>query len=566
MVPNDLSILIGGEAGQGLVTAGTVLAKALVRTGYWISVTQSYESRIRGGHNTYTVRCGPRRILAPRESVDLLIALTPATARIHREQLTDRALLIVDAASDLPDQDSCLRVPYKDLGEAKMATMAAIGVAGAVLGLDRELMGQTVNDILGTKHPEMTAANQRVLSNAYQWVNGHNGPTLRLPEIASGPRRMLLDGNEAIAIGAMSAGVRFCSYYPMTPGSSIMQAVITHAQKVGVVVEQAEDEVAAINMAIGAAYAGAPSMVSTSGGGFALMVEGVSLAAMMETPVVVVVAQRPGPATGLPTRTEQADLEFVLHSGHGEWPRAVLAPGDVEECFHLTRRAFDLADKYQGPMFILTDQFLADSSRSVDAFDIAGLPTVAPHVASVAPSASYKRYAITESGVSPRLIPCETSHLVVTDSDEHDEAGHITEDLNIRVQMVDKRRRKERGIIAEVIPPTRSGDECPDLLLVSWGSTKGSAQEAAAVLSEKGRRTGTLHFSQVWPLVPELFVEDLRKAGQVVCIESNATAQFARLIRRETGFHITKHVLRYDGLPITPEYILHHLQKADWSK
>jgi len=316
-------------------------------------------------------------------------------------------------------------------------------------------------------------------------------------------------------------------------------------------------------MAVGASYAGAPSMVSTSGGGFALMVEGVSLAAMLETPVVVVVAQRPGPATGLPTRTEQGDLGFVLHSGHGEWPRAVFAPGDVEECFHLMRKAFDLAEKYQGPMFLLTDQFLADSIRSVEPFDVAGLSTVAPQVAQPDNSKPYRRYAITESGVSPRLIPCETTHLVVTDSDAHDEEGHITEDLGIHVEMVNKRLRKGRGIRREVVPPTRTGDESPDLLLVNWGSTKGSAQEAAEILQNQGRNVGTLHFSQVWPLVSDTFLDHLERAREVVCVESNATGQFAALIRRETGFHITRHLLRYDGLPITPEYILRKLDQPE---
>jgi len=563
MASKDLSILICGEAGQGLVTGGTILAKALMRSGFRVVVTQSYESRIRGGHNTFAIRYALGRVITPRESVDLLLALTPATVDMHRSQLTPHARTIVDTAYGLARSDSQIAVPFRELAEPRMFTMAASAVAAALLGLERDLLGQTVNDLLGTKHPELTEANQKVLSKAYEWVGQNGFPRLGPPPAPQASPQMLMDGNEAIAAGAMSAGVRFCSYYPMTPGSSIMQAMITHAKRVGVVVEQAEDEIAAINMAIGASYAGAPSMVSTSGGGFALMVEGVSLAAMMETPVVVVVAQRPGPATGLPTRTEQADLEFVLHSGHGEFPRAIFAPADVEECFHLTRRAFDLAEKYQGPMFLLTDQFLADSLRSVEPFDAANLPTVAPQVAGADLPGPYRRYAITDTGLSPRLVPCETPHLVITDSDEHDEEGHITEDLGIRVRMVDKRLRKGRGICGEALPPQATGHESPDLLLVGWGSTKGAMEEAGAVLRDKGKRVGTLHFSQVWPLVADLFVPRLEKAGHVVCIESNATAQFARLIRRETGFHIGRHILRYDGLPITTEYILRQLEASE---
>jgi len=301
-------------------------------------------------------------------------------------------------------------------------------------------------------------------------------------------------------------------------------------------------------------------MVATSGGGFALMVEGVSLAAMTETPVVVVVAQRPAPATGLPTRTEQGDLEFVLHSGHGEFPRAIFAPGTIEECFHLTRSALELAERYQGPMFLLTDQFLADSYRAVMPFGVENLIPVCA-LAEVVGSSPYLRFAITESGASPRLFPGITENLVVADSDEHTEDGHITEDLSVRRQMVEKRLRKGEWIRAEVISPEMEGEENPDLLLVSWGSSKGAAQEAASHMKSNGEKVATLHFSQVWPLVPEQFMSHLESARQVVSIEGNAFGQLGRLIRRETGFYIKKKLLRYDGLPVTPESILQELSR-----
>lgn len=290
------------------------------------------------------------------------------------------------------------------------------------------------------------------------------------------------------------------------------------------------------------------------------MVEGVSLAAMTETPLVVVVAQRPGPATGLPTRTEQADLELVLHAGHGEFPRAIFAPGTVEECFHLTRRAFEMAEQYQGPMFLLTDQFLADSYRAVIPFDVENLRPVNVGTDAVG-SSPYERFAITETGVSPRLLPGTSEHLVVADSDEHTGDGHITEDISVRKQMVEKRLRKGEGICVEVIPPDMEGEATPDLLLVSWGSSKGAVQEAASQIRSGGERVATLHFSQVWPLVPEQFMRSLESARQVVSIEGNASGQLARLIRRDTGFGIEKKVLRYDGLSLTPEYILRELDR-----
>jgi 2-oxoglutarate ferredoxin oxidoreductase subunit alpha len=328
----------------------------------------------------------------------------------------------------------------------------------------------------------------------------------------------------------------------------------------GLIVEQAEDEIAVINMALGASFAGAPSMAATSGGGFALMVEGVSLAAMTETPMVIVVGQRPAPATGLPTRTAQADLEFVLHAGHGEFPRAIFSPGSIEQCFELSQKALQVADRYQGPVFILTDQFLADSYRAVAPFRLDAMPLVQPWSSEGRQFATpYRRFTITEDGISPRLLPGLTEHLVVADSDEHTEDGHITEDLGVRSKMVQKRLKKGEGIRAAALPPELQGAKEPDLLLITWGSNKGAVEEASVTLQTKGMRVATLHFAQVWPLVPEHFTGPLQEAKEVVAVEGNATGQLARLIRQETGFHIERRILRYDGLPITPEFILREL-------
>ena len=559
MTGTALHILIGGEAGQGLVTLGQVLAKSLVRSGYSIVVTQSYQSRIRGGHNVFSIRAGTDEVIAPTESVDLLVAFDNETVSLHVNDLSSGGLVVVDSALHSAD-NTFLRVPFKDLAEGKFSNIATLGVVGYLLGLDESLMERTLNDFFGKKKAHLAEENRRALVAAADWATANATSSQKLPAVPSPRQRLMMNGNEAIALGALSAGVRFYSFYPMTPATSIGLNLATQAKKLGLVVEQAEDEIAAINMAIGASFAGAPSMVGTSGGGFALMVEGVSLAAMTETPLVIVVAQRPGPATGLPTRTEQADLELVLYAGHGEFPRAIFAPGTPEECFHLIRRSFELAERYQGPIFLLTDQFLADSYRAVPPFDVENLPPVRAGTEK-AGSSPYMRFAITESGVSPRLLPGMTRHLVVADSDEHTEDGHITEDLSVRVQMVDKRLRKEKGIRAKVIPPDTEGEKSPDLLLVSWGSSKGPVQEAASFMRSDGKRVATLHFSQVWPLIPEDFMSHLESARQVVSIEGNALGQMARLIRRETGFEIKKQVLRYDGLPMTPESIIRQLRQ-----
>jgi len=542
-----------------LVTVGQLLARSLVRGGYSIVVTQSYQSRIRGGHNTFAIRVGFGDVIAPKESVDLMVALDLDTVNLHRRDLTSDGLIVLDNSLDI-NGDSFLRVPFKELSQERFSNISALGVVGSLLGLDEGLMARTSDDFFGKKNESLATENRQVLARATGWAAAHATSSHKLPTISNPLQRLMMNGNEAIALGAVSAGLRLYSFYPMTPATSIGLNLAAYAKKMDLIVEQAEDEIAAINMAIGASFAGASSMVATSGGGFALMVEGISLAAMTETPLVVVVAQRPGPATGLPTRTEQGDLEFVLHAGHGEFPRAIFSPGTVEECFRLTRRAFELAERYQGPIFLLTDQFLADSYRAVMPFDVENLPSV--HVGREAVRSSpYLRYAITESGISPRLLPGMTEHLVVADSDEHTEEGHITEDLSVRRQMVEKRLKKGKGIRAEVIPPDREGEEKPDLLLVSWGSSKGAVQEAASSMNSQGEKIATLHFSQVWPMVPEQFMSYLESARQVVSVEGNAFGQMARLIRRETGFQIKKKVLRYDGLPITPEFILRELKQ-----
>jgi 2-oxoglutarate ferredoxin oxidoreductase subunit alpha len=283
---------------------------------------------------------------------------------------------------------------------------------------------------------------------------------------------------------------------------------------------------------------------------------------MTETPVVIVVAQRPAPATGLPTRTEQADLEFVLHAGHGEFPRAIFTPGTIEQCFELAQKAVRITDRYQGPVFMLTDQFLADSYRAVIPFELDGISPVQPwSTEELSFATPYRRFALTDSGISPRLLPGLTEHLVVADSDEHTEDGHITENLSVRTRMVQKRLKKGAGIRSEVVPPEWIGEEKSDLLLVTWGSSKGAVEEAAATMRTRGMCVATLHFSQVWPLVPELFMDRLYGAKEVFAVEGNATGQLARLIRRETGFRIKDMILRYDGLPITPEFILRALNQ-----
>ncbi len=555
-----LNILVGGEAGQGLVTIGQVLAKALVRSGHHIVVTQDYLSRIRGGHNTFRIRVAPGPIEAPREGLDLLVALDRETLALHERELNPGARVVADTGLTC-DLAQCFNVPFGQMAKGVYTNTVALGVAAHLLGLDLEVVSQALADFLGKKKSEeVTSQNQAALEASFAYARDNAPPFKGLPPAADPRPRLMITGNEALALGALAGGVKFLAFYPMTPSTSVALTIIAHAQAMGVVAEQAEDEIAAVNMALGASYAGAPALVTTSGGGFALMGEGVSLSGMSETPLVLCVVMRPGPATGLPTRTEQGDLDLVLHAGHGEFPRAILAPGSVEQCFALMARAFHLAEESQGPVFVLSDQFLADSHRAVEPFDLAAVRAVRPGTADIGDPAAYARYAITDSGLSPRALPGFSPALVVADSDEHTEDGHITEDLTVRLAMQDKRLRKLAVLMGQVVPPAFEGPEDAELLLVGWGSGLGSLREATALLRGQGRRAAFCHFSQVWPLDPGQFLERFGRATRVVVVEGNATGQLARLIRRETGFEAHGLLTRYDGLPITPEYILARLQ------
>jgi len=550
-----VNILIGGEAGQGLQTIGSIFAKSLVRSGFSIHATQTYESRVRGGHNTFSIRVGPEKVLAGQEAIDILIALNEETIDLHRKELTNSGFFIGNGQWKRKEKN-WIGIPLKEFGEETYWNTACMGVAAGLIGLDEKVVAKAIEDTFGL---ERSKENWKVLEASYQWLKEQSLDWERLPDIPKPAKRLVMNAHEAVALGAISAGLKFCAFYPMSPSTSIAQALIDWAKYLDLVIEQAEDEIAAINMAIGASFAGAPSMVPTSGGGFALMVEAVSLAAITETPVVIVIGQRSGPATGLATRTEQGELGFVLNAGHGEFARTVFAPGTIEECFHLTRKAFELAEKYQGPMFVLTDHFFADSYRDLKPIDVSKLPFVRPKGDPSPVKTPYLRYRITRNGISPRLLPGLSNHLVIADSHEHTENGHYTENLSVRPKMVDKRLRKGDGLRSEVIPPDFQGERKADVLLISWGSTKGAAEEAAIQLRSRKKRVATLHFSQVWPMVPDQFVKHLEQSKQVICVEGNATGQLAQLIRKETGFVIKKRILRYDGLSITPRYILNRV-------
>ena len=569
----DYTIKIGGEAGQGIQTIGGTLAKLFARAGYHVFTHQDYESRVRGGHNIYQVRLSDRHVTASRDRIDILVALDKLSIPLHENELSDIGLIIYDASSlgRSFEKPRFFEVPFASMatghgGSKIMANIVAVGAVLGMLGMKIDILEGIIRETFGKKSEDVVKGNINAARAGHEYAqNKCEMCSYSITAEKSPPEpNMLIAGNDAIGLGAVASGLKLYSAYPMTPSTGIMNYIAGKEQEYGIIVEQAEDEISAINMALGASFAGVRAMTGTSGGGFALMSEGLSLAGITETPVVIALAQRPGPATGLPTKTEQADLYFALYTAHGEFPRIILAPGSPEQAFMLTNRAFDLAEKYQVPVIIMTDQYLADSQWTYRNFDTGRIKNFDYRLRGEKLNnlKEYKRHAYTESGITPMAVPGESRHLVVTDSDEHNEEGHLIEDAETRVKMMDKRLFRKMPLIRKDIqPPLYYGPKNPGIVLTGWGSTYGVIKEVVDTLSEK-TDIGMLHFSEIYPLPhPERldYISILNGAKLSICIENNATGQFAGLLRAETGFEFLANINKYDGRPFTVDSLLGEL-------
>ena len=563
----DVVIRIGGQAGQGIQSISSVIGKIFSRHGYYVFINQDAESRIRGGHNFNQVRIKKEIVRAVSEKVHLLIALDKVSIERDLPFLADNGVMIFDESTEdfTSDNPNHFPIPMGQLireagGNKIMVNSMASGAALALMGLDIEPLKELLEEQFAHKGEEVANINKKIAATGYQYVidNFKGTDFTKLSFEKSAKSKMLISGSEAMALGAVCAGLKFYAGYPMSPSTSVMEFIAAKAEEKRIVVEHVEDEISAINMAIGASFAGVRAMTATSGGGFCLMVEGLGLAGMTETPLVVVVAQRPGPATGLPTRTEQSDLSFVVNASHGEFPRAVFAPGDAEQAFYVMGKAFNMADRYQTPVIVLGDQHLNDSYFTIDELDLQRITLDRGQILSndaIADAAGYKRYALNESGVSPRILPGLSQAVLYADSDEHTEEGHITESSDLRNKMMNKRMKKLEGMKQEMKPPEIYPSGKADLALLGWGSTYGAIKEAVDILNDQGITTQMIHFSEVYPLnVPEIR-ENVGPETQVFCVEQNYNGQFAGLFRSATGIPIVHTILKYDGRPFTPQEI-----------
>jgi len=554
----DVTVQVGGEAGQGIQTIGDLLAQVCTKAGFFMMMVNDFESRIRGGHSFIQIRISDQPILAPSSEVNLLVALNRSIYDIHHNEVSDNGLIIVDD-KELNDSGTLI-VPIKEMareaGGKIMANTVAAGAILSVLGAPFEYFEELLQKKFAKKSEIIVKNN--VTAARLGFDSAKSGPDILKMNWDQGqPKGVTINGSKAVALGALAADCRFAAFYPMSPATSVITNMIALSDDLPFVTEQAEDEIAAGNMILGSAFAGVRSITSTSGGGFCLMTEALGLAGITETPMVVVNAQRPGPATGLPTRTAQPDLLFSIHASQDDFPRFIFAPGTPNEAYDITIRAFDLADKYQVPVIILMDQYLNDSLYLTDG--PMKLPEKIERYLTTSDQlenpGQYQRYAITESGISPRILPSNGDALIVVSGNEHTEDGHISEDKENRVRMVDKRQAKFKNMVQELNAPTADHEDC-DVLLVGWGSTKGALLEAVDLLRQDQIDAGYLHYTDMWPFPSESAKDMLKKAKRFIMVEQNSTAQFGQLIRYQTGLSYQKAILKYDGRPFFPDEIV----------
>ena len=576
MIVNDIEIMFGGQAGDGSLTTGDLIAGVFKRMGLEVYTYKDFPSRIRGGHTNYVIRAGERTNYGMADFVDGLVAFDLEAVEVHIEELRPGGFVIFDNTSDQltdavkRDDVTWYEVPLakmakEDLGLELVRNTISLGVLGALVGMDSEIMKADVAGVYKRKGEKVVDINVRAVEAGENYVKEHFGEWPRAYGLKAKPDgdRLIMMGNDAIGYGALVAGCRFMAGYPITPATDVLEWMAKYAPRFGGVAVQAEDELAAINMVIGAAFTGVRSMTATSGPGQALMTEAIGLAGVLEIPIVVVECARAGPSTGMPTKTEQSNLNHLIFSGHGEIPRIVLAPGTVEDSFYLTVAAFNLAEKYQCPVFVLSEQALCQSKATLPKLDLSrveidrGKLVLDPVV-----FGEYKRFAFTDDGVSPRVIPGVEGGMHLAAGSEHNDAGVITENAKNRTCMMDKRFRKLDTAKPDLPTPLLHGDPQAEIGIIGYGSNRGPIVESQDRMARNGIATRFLELRTLWPF-PEDEVRDfIADAKHVFVVENNYTGQLERLIRYVVGPLERMHrVLKYNGRPFHPIEISDEIEK-----
>ncbi|OGK17298.1 hypothetical protein A2774_03795 [Candidatus Roizmanbacteria bacterium RIFCSPHIGHO2_01_FULL_39_12c] len=570
---------IGGEAGFGILTSGLVFSKIANRLGYFTFDYIEYPSLIRGGHNALEVVVSDEEVHALKQDIDFLVCLNEDTYKNHKHRLSGNAFVLYDPEefSISENKRQKISVPFKKIlsdlkGQPVMKNTIAMGATLAVLGSDLGILNEIIERQFIHKGQEVVDFNRQFAALGFDFIVKNFKANIKplMPKKA-GDETFVMTGNDAFSLASIIADCRMYCAYPMTPSSSVLTTMASWQDKAGIVVRHAEDEISVINTALGSSFMGARSAVGTSGGGFALMVESISFAGIAEMPIVIFLAQRAGPATGMPTWTEQGDLLFACFSGHGEFPKIVLAPGDIREMVKLTVKAFNLADIYQTPVIVMSDMYLSESHKSIKQQFLTSLineykidrgETISELSNSqLSTSNKYLRYQITEDGISPRLIPGVKGQFYQANSYEHIEDGHTTELAESRKNQVDKRNRKNQTYLKTHFeaPSVYGNLEESDSVFVGWGSTMGSILEAQKVLNAKARKTAFIHFNHIYPLAREKVEPLFKDKKRYILVENNSQGQFGQLLMMQTGIEIKEKILKYDGRPFWPEEIADHI-------
>jgi len=565
---SDVTIGIGGAAGDGIDKSSETLAKTAARSGLYAYGFNSYQSVIRGGHIWLRLRLAETKVSSQGDHLNALIALNQDSIERHAPEVESGGAILFNADKlkvNIPIRDNVLTVPLPVAKLLKpfapvapvMQNTVAVGALIFLFSLDFETASGVLADTFSHKGKAVVDQNVGILKAGFEYAKEHFVPLGHQWKF-SGKRRPYVTGNEAFSIGAVAAGCRFYSAYPMTPASGILTWMAEHSERCGVVVKQMEDELAVANVAIGAGYAGARAMCATSGGGFALMTEAIGMAGMIEAPVVFIEVQRGGPSTGIPTKQEQADLNQVYGASAGDFPRIIIAPADTADCFDSSVEAFNLAEKYQCPVIIISDLLLSEHPETVEPERFkADVPIDrGALIKDVGKNGQYKRYQFTPSGISPRALPGTANGMYIAPTDEHDEEGILISDVfcnpAIRRKIAEKRMKKLALALKDLPAPRLEGPADAEVTLIGWGSTAGVIREAVEQLNASGTRANQLHFKYLLPFHQKEAIDILKKCKRTICVEMNSTGQFARHLRAETSHAVSDKILKYDGEPLEP--------------
>jgi 2-oxoglutarate ferredoxin oxidoreductase subunit alpha len=569
---STFAVAIGGAAGQGVATPGDIFAKIFVRRGLHVNAYNAYQSIIRGGHTFLTIRTGKEEVKCFGDRIDLLIPLNQDSMDRHSGLMKSGSAVVYNGDTVKPcavhDGVQLCPLPVNQLSKASRSKVEqntlALAASLQMMGVGFEPLAEILTEQFMRKGGKVVTENLDMARVGYDYATTHF-QAFASPLPMHDMQYAVLSGNIALAMGGAAAGVKFYCAYPMSPSTGVLHWMAAHAREAGIMVRQVEDEIGVINMAIGAAHAGARAMCATSGGGFALMTEGLGMSAMMETPVVVIDVQRAGPSTGVPTKTEQGDLWQMLGAGFGDFPRLIAAPTDILDCFKLVPEMHNLADRFQCPGIILSDLLLSEGRSSVDPKQLSFDTEInrGELITSTDPGNGdtiYNRYQITESGISPRAIPGVPGYTHTASTDEHDENGVLLSDEFTnpvkRRAMMEKRQRKVTGIETAVQPPVLKGEPGSAVTLIGWGSTDGVIREAVEILNDEGISTNHLQIRWLVPLNGEAIVNALRSSKYSIIVENNYSGQFARYLRSETSYVPNGYIRKYDGEPFMPHHIV----------